>query len=76
MKSLRSLLLFAAVMLLSLAADASTNVGGTISTSTTWTAANSPYVVTSNIVVQGASAPVLTIEPGVTVKFNSNTELW
>ena len=50
-----------------------TNVSGTISTSTTWDLAGSPYVVTGAINVQGASAPVLTIQSGVTVQFNSGT---
>jgi flagellar hook assembly protein FlgD len=47
---------------------ADTNVSGTISTNTTWTAANSPYVVTSTVSVTGTN-PTLTIEAGVTVKF-------
>ncbi len=44
-----------------------TNVCGSIATNTTWTLANSPYVITCDIgVPQGL---VLTIEPGVVVKF-------
>ncbi len=52
---------------------ADTTVGGRISADTTWTLANSPYVVTSTVQVYGNSTtPVtLTIEPGVLVKFNS-----
>ena len=52
---------------------AATNVGGNITTDTTWTLAGSPYIVTSSINAYSTSAPVLTIEPGVTVKFNQNT---
>jgi len=46
-----------------------TNVGGAILTDTTWTAANSPYIVTSAIVIGGNKT--LTIDPGVVVKFNA-----
>ncbi len=51
---------------------AATNVSGVIATDTTWTRANSPYIVTGNITVQGADGPdgvtTLTIEPGVQVR--------
>jgi flagellar hook assembly protein FlgD len=54
---------------------ADTPVSGTISANTTWTAALSPYVLTGSVYVEGAATPVLTIQPGVTVKFNSGAEL-
>ena len=59
-------------LVLALAAPvlADTNVGGLIVEDTTWTAAASPYVVTSQLIV-GDDA-VLTIEPGVTVKVGPN----
>lgn len=46
-----------------------TNVSGSISANTTWTKANSPYIVTNNILVN--STATLTIEPGVTIKFDA-----
>lgn len=52
---------------------ADTNVSGYISADTTWTSANSPYVVTGNIVVK--SRVTLTIEPGVTVKTDSGESI-
>lgn len=58
--------------LLQNAAIADTNVGGNITTNTTWTLAGSPYIATKDIYVSGSGAPVLTIELGVTVKFNQN----
>ncbi len=58
----------------SLSAD--TTVSGNISTSTTWTLAGSPYIVTGAVSVSGANSPVLTIEPGVVVKFNGGQGLW
>ena len=49
------------------------SVGGTIDVDTTWTLSNSPYVVTSDLVIQ--SDATLTIEPGVSVFFEDGTGL-
>src|SRR5215471_17302604 len=59
-------------------AAAQTNVSGTISTSTTWTLAGSPYIVTGDIYVQNSAppAPILTIQAGTTVKFNSGVNMY
>ena len=51
-------------------AVAQTTVSGGIYTNTTWTLANSPYLMTSNIVV--FPGVTLTIEPGVEVRVREN----
>jgi len=58
-----------ATLLLS-SAKSQTNVSGGIFSDATWTTANSPYIVTDTVVV--FPGVVLTIEPGVTVKFENN----
>jgi len=50
-----------------------TDVSGIVSSNTTWTFANSPYVVTGNILVN--EGVTLTIEPGVIVKVDSGKGL-
>ena len=63
-----SLLLF-----LSITITAQTNVSGLISSNTTWLLTGSPYIITGNVLVNNSA--VLTIEPGVVVKFNTGTSL-
>ncbi len=74
----RSSRVLIALGLLSIAgrAAADTPVGGTISTNTTWLKVNSPYLLTSTVFVEGAAAPTLTIEAGVTVKIPSSMSLY
>ena len=50
--------------------NAQTNVSGALSSDTTWSLTNSPYIVTGNILVP--SGVTLTIEAGVTVKVSSS----
>lgn len=50
-----------------------TNVSGGIYTNTTWTLANSPYIIVDTTVV--FPNVTLTIEPGVVVKFENNKSL-
>ncbi|MBU2461897.1 right-handed parallel beta-helix repeat-containing protein, partial [bacterium] len=52
---------------------AETYVNGTLSTNTTWNMAGSPYIVTDTVYV--ANGVRLTIEPGVVVKFATETSL-
>ncbi|MBI4745247.1 MAG: right-handed parallel beta-helix repeat-containing protein, partial [Deltaproteobacteria bacterium] len=50
-----------------------TNTSGAISGNTTWTLANSPYILSGSVLVN--AGVTLTIEPGVTVKFDSGKSL-
>jgi hypothetical protein len=50
-----------------------TNVSGGIYANTTWTLANSPYIVVDTVVV--FPGVTLTIDPGVVVKFDNNKRL-
>ena len=54
-----------------------TNVSGIINTTTTWTLANSPYIVTDTVFVTSLTDTIitLTIEPGVIVKFEKNKSI-
>ncbi len=55
---------------ISSAVKGQTNVSGGIYANTTWTLANSPYIVTDTVVV--FPGVTLTIQPGVLVKFADN----
>jgi hypothetical protein len=49
------------------AVNAQTNVSGTISTNTTWTVGDSPYIILDSVMI--SAGVKLAIQPGVTVKF-------
>lgn len=61
------------IYLFALSTSAQTNVSGGIYSNAVWTLANSPYIVTSDVVVFPGVR--LTIEPGVVIKFENNTRL-
>lgn len=74
MKNTITLLFTLCFLLMGLSSTfAQTNVSGGIYSNTAWTAANSPYIVTDTVVV--FPNVTLTIEPGVTIKFDDNTRL-
>lgn len=63
----------AVLLCLSASAQAATSVSGPITTNTVWSAAQSPYEVTSDVTVDNTAT--LTIEPGVTVYMDPSTNL-
>ncbi|MEJ2637165.1 MAG: right-handed parallel beta-helix repeat-containing protein [Calditrichia bacterium] len=67
------LLFFLTLMLICSAATAQTPAGGIITENTVWTLAQSPYVVTGNILV--AESATLTIEAGVVIRFQQDKSL-
>ena len=71
---MKKYLFIVTISLLTLAQGlALTNVSGGIYSNTTWTLANSPYIVTDTVVV--FPGVTLTIQAGVTVKFNNSMRL-
>jgi hypothetical protein len=74
MKKFIKVLIFAlSIFLIEKQVIGQTNVSGVISTNTTWTKINSPYIVTNSIIV--SNGILLTIEPGVSIKFNLGKSL-
>lgn len=69
----RIFLLTLNIILLSTLSFGETEVSGGIFNNTTWTKANSPYIVTDDLVI--FSDVQLTIEPGVIVKFNDSKSI-
>jgi len=58
---------FSGMIFFSGSASAAKYVSGTITTNTTWTVGNSPYILVDDLIVDNGT--ILTIDPGVTVKF-------
>lgn len=65
--------IFLSICILFLSNAKATDITSAISSSTTWTSANSPYIIKNNIEV--STNVTLTIETGVVVKFNAGTYL-
>jgi len=66
---MKTRLLYLSIFFAGITNSFATNVTGGIYSNTTWTKANSPYILTDTVVIFGGIT--LTIQPGVTVKFNS-----
>lgn len=60
-------------VLIPLNVEASTDVTANITTNTTWTTAGSPYIIKNDININ--TNVILTIQPGVTVKFESGVDI-
>ena len=69
---MRNRLLISAIFFFSLLFG--TNVSGVISSNTTWSLANSPYIVSGNILI--TEGVTLTIEAGVVINAESNTSIF
>ena len=67
------LITFSFLILISFLTKGQTNVSGIIDTNTTWTKANSPYIVVDTVFLKWST--VLTIEPGVIIKFEHNKSI-
>jgi len=67
---MKKLLIILTIVLSLHVAKGQTNISGGIYSNTIWTKINSPYIVTGNIVL--FPGKTLTVEPGVTVKFNTD----
>ena len=70
---MKKILLLIALIAFGMNANSQTNVHGGIYSNTTWTTLGSPYIVTDTVVV--FPGVTLTIQPGVTVKFDANTRI-
>lgn len=71
---MKKLLSFFFLLAIAVHAGAATKVSGILTANTTWTKANSPYILTGGLLVQ--HGVTLTIEPGVMVQAISSGNLW
>ena len=69
MKMKKILLIYIIIIIFVNISFTQTYVSGIISSNTTWTSSNSPFIVTDTVVV--LQSVRLTIEPGVTIRFDS-----
>jgi parallel beta-helix repeat protein len=65
--------IFSGILFLSEDVSAATNVSGKITIDITWTGLKSPYIVVGDVIVDNGTT--LTIEPGVSVKFDGKYSL-
>ena len=56
--------------------DPAIRISGYVTQDAEWQALDAPLLVTSNVSIEGAAAPEVTIEDGATVAFESNTGLY
>lgn len=74
MKIIKYIIVMFLFILFSSNAFAQTNVSGSISTNTTWSATGSPYIITDNVTINGGIT--LTINSDVIVRFNSGRRMY
>jgi len=54
---------------------AETIISANITTSTTWDLAGSPYIIQGTRLISGVTNPIVTVDPGVVIKFNAGAIL-
>lgn len=72
---MKSSLIVLFIYSLCLSITAETIVDSNINASITWSLQDSPFIISGTIQVSGTSHPVVTVEPGVQVRFNSGASL-
>ncbi len=72
---MRQAVLFFVFILMLGSVFADTIISANITTSTTWNLAGSPYIIQGSRIISGATNPIVTVEPGVVIKFNASANL-